>query len=54
MEGNFPFKKVKLKLSGKRVSGSPWQALESDWGYHSAWSLFDSKNIIRQEDFHLV
>ena len=54
MEGDFSFKIVMLKLLGLRVSGSPWQALEADWGYRAAWSLFDSKNIIRQEDFHLV
>ena len=34
MEGDFPFKIVKLKLLGKKVSSSPWQALEADWGYH--------------------
>ena len=50
MKGDFPFKIVKLKLSGKGVSGSPRQALEADWGYRTAWSLFDSKNIIRQEN----
>jgi hypothetical protein len=54
MEGDFPFEIVKVKLSGKSVSGSPWQALEADWGYRAARSLFDSKNIIHQEDFHLV
>ncbi len=32
MTGDFPFEVVKFKLSGKRVCGSPWQALESDWG----------------------
>ena len=54
MKGDFPFEIVKLKLSGKRVSGSPRQALEANWGYCAARSLFDPKNIIRQEDFHLV
>ena len=54
MKGDFPFKIVKLKVLGKRVSGSPRQALEADWGYHTARLLFDSKNIIRQENFHLV
>jgi hypothetical protein len=54
MEGDFPFKIVKLKLSGKRVSRSPGQALEADWGYHTTLTLFNAKNIIQQEDFHLV
>ncbi len=54
MEGDFPFEIVKLKLSGKRVSGSPWEALEADWVYWAAWALYESKNIIRQENFHLV
>ena len=54
MKGDFPFEIVKLKLSGKRVSGSPRQALEANWGYCVARPLFDSQNIIRQEDFHLV
>jgi hypothetical protein len=43
MEGDFPFETVKLKLSGKRVSGSPRQALEGDWGYCATQSLFDLK-----------
>ena len=54
MKGDFSFEIVKLKLPGKRVSGSPCQALEADWGYCAAWLLFVSKNIIRQENFHLV
>ncbi len=54
MEGDFPFKIVTLKLSGKRVSGPPHQALEADWGYRIARSLFDLQNIIHQENFHLV
>jgi hypothetical protein len=29
MEGDFPFEVVKFKLSSKRVSGSPRQALEA-------------------------
>ena len=45
MEGDFPFEIVKLKRLGKRVSGSPWEALEADWGYRAAQALYDSKNI---------
>ena len=41
-------------MSGKRVCSSPRLALESDWGYRVAQSLYDSKNIIKSEDFHLV
>jgi hypothetical protein len=54
MEGDFPFEIVKLKLLGKRVSGSLRQALDANWGYCTAQSLFDSKNIICKENFHLV
>ncbi len=54
VEGDFPFEVVKFKLSGKRVSGSPWQALEADWGYHAALELYDAKDIICREDFHLI
>jgi hypothetical protein len=54
MEGDFPFEAVKFKLLGKRVSGSPWQALEADWGFCAAQEPCDTKKIIRREDFHLV
>jgi hypothetical protein len=54
MEGDFPFEVIKFKLAGKRVSESPQQALEADWGYHAALELYDAKDIIRREDFHLV
>jgi hypothetical protein len=46
VEGDFPFKPVCFKLSGKRVCGSPCLALESDWGYHPAKDLFAEKNIL--------
>jgi hypothetical protein len=54
MEGEFPFEVIKFKLLGKRVSESPRQALEADWGYHAALELYDTKDIIQREDFHLV
>ena len=54
MEGDFPFEVVKFKLLGKRVSRSPQQALEADWGYCAPLELYDTKDIIRREDFHLV
>ncbi len=54
MEGDFPFEVVKFKLSGKRVSGSPWQVLKMDWGYRAALELYDTKDISWMEDFHLV
>jgi hypothetical protein len=54
MEGDFPFEVVKFKLLGKRVSRSPQQALEADWGYRAPLELYDTKDIIRREDFHLV
>jgi hypothetical protein len=54
MEGNFLFEPVRFKLSGQRVSGPPRLALESDWGYCIAKSLFDKKNIIRADNFDLV
>ena len=54
IEGDFPFEVVRMKLSGKRVSGSPRLALEADWGYRAARELFEKKQIIRREDFHLV
>jgi hypothetical protein len=53
MEGDFPFEVVKFKLLGKQVSQSPRQVL-ADWGYHAALELYDAKDIIWREDFHLV
>ncbi len=54
MEGDFPFEPIRFKLSGQSVSGSPCLALELDWGYCIAKSLFNEKNIIRAGDFDLV
>jgi hypothetical protein len=54
ISSNFPFELVNVKVSGKRVSGSPCQAMEASLGYRTARSLFSEINIIRQEDFHLV
>jgi hypothetical protein len=54
MEGDFPLEPVQIKLSGKRICGSIRQALEADWGHRTAKALFDEKNIVRLEDFHLV
>jgi hypothetical protein len=54
MEGDFPFEVVKFQLLGKRMSRSPRQALEADWGYHAALELYDTKDINQREDFHLV
>jgi hypothetical protein len=54
MESDFPFEIVKFKLLGKRVSGSPRQVLEADLGYCPALELYDTKDIIWKEDFHLV
>ena len=45
---------VSIKLTGKRVSGSPRQALQDHWGYKAAKELFGEKNIIRPEHFYLV
>jgi hypothetical protein len=54
MEGDFLFEVVKFKLLGKKVSRSPRQALEADWGFCAAQELYDTKNIIQREDFHLI
>jgi hypothetical protein len=54
MESDFSFEVVKFKLLGKQVSGSPRQALEVEWGYCVALELYDAKDIIWREDFHLV
>ncbi len=54
MEGDFPFKPIRFKLSGTRVCSSPRQSLEKDWGYRTARNLYAEKNIVQKEDFHLV
>ncbi len=54
MEGDFPLELVQIKSSGKRICGSIQQALEADWGNRTAKALFDEKNFVRTEDFHLV
>jgi hypothetical protein len=40
IKGDFLFELVKIKVFGKRVSGFPRHALELDWGYREAQSLF--------------
>jgi hypothetical protein len=54
LQGNFPFELVKIKASGNWFSGSPHQALKTDWRYRTEQSLFFDKDIICKEDFHLV
>jgi hypothetical protein len=54
IEGDFPFAPVHFKLSDVRVCGSPRLALEADWGYHTAKSLFDKKGLVRAANFHLL
>jgi hypothetical protein len=54
IKGDLPFKVVNLTLSGRKVSGSPCLALEGDWGYQAAKSLFNARDIIRTTDFHMV
>jgi hypothetical protein len=54
MTGNFLFEVVKLKLSGKRVCVSPRRAIEYDWGYRAAQTLFSEKDIVRKKDFILI
>ncbi len=54
IKGDLPFEVVKLSLSGRKVSGSLCLALEVDWGYQAAESLFDARDIIWTMDFHLV
>ncbi len=54
IDGDFPFAPVLVKISGIRVCGSPRHALEVNWGYRMAKSLFDEKGIVCAEDFHLV
>jgi hypothetical protein len=54
IDGDFPLEPVRLKMSGERVSGSPRQALEWDWGYRTARTLYAKKGIIHAKDFPLV
>jgi hypothetical protein len=54
MEGDFHLEVVKFKLMGKQVCRSPWQALEADWGYCAVLELYDTKDTIWTEDFHLI
>jgi hypothetical protein len=54
IEGDLAFEVVKFSFLGNQVHGSPRQALEVDWGYCAAQALYDTKNIIRSEVFHLV
>jgi hypothetical protein len=54
MEGDFPFKPVRVRVSKERICGSPRQALETDWGYRTAQKLFNNKGIILEGNFHLV
>jgi hypothetical protein len=53
-ERDFLYESVLLKLLGTRVKGLVRHALEANWGYHAAQEIYDSRNIIRKEDFHIV
>jgi hypothetical protein len=54
MTGNFSFEVVGLKLLGKQVCGSPRRALEFDWGYCKAQTLFLDNDIVHKEDFTII
>jgi ribonuclease HI len=42
-KGDYPFEMVSIKLTGKRVSGSPRQALQDHWGYIMLQNNFSVK-----------
>jgi ribonuclease HI len=48
MEGDFPFKPIRFKLSGARVCSSPRQSLEKDWGYRTARTLCRKGHITKR------
>jgi hypothetical protein len=50
----YPLKQIIVLLSGTRVTGLPWLALEKHWGYKIAWDLYSEKQIIPESNFHLV
>jgi hypothetical protein len=60
MDGDFPLEPVRLKVSGERVSCSPRQALEWDWGYSTARTLYAEKGNVENrvknqgENFPLI
>jgi hypothetical protein len=54
IRGDFPFEPIRFKLSGSRVSTSPRQSLEKDWGYRRTQLLYTEKDIIQKENFHRV
>ncbi len=54
MEGDFLLEPIHIKLSGKRICGSIWEALEANWGYCTARALFNKKYIVRMKDFDLI
>jgi hypothetical protein len=51
---DYPLKPIIVCLSGARVTGLPWLALEKHWGYKIARDLFIEKHIIQESNFHLV
>jgi hypothetical protein len=53
-EGDLPLKILRLSVAGVRVTGSPRIVLETAWGYQAAKALFDAKDLVREENFHLV
>ena len=53
-EGDLPLEILRLSVAGVRVTGSPRIALKTAWGYRAAKALFDARDLVREENFHLV
>ncbi len=51
---DYPLEQIIVLLSGTRVTGSPWLALEKHWRYNVARDLHNEKQIIQESSFHLV
>ena len=54
IRGVFPFESTTVMIGGRRIGGSPRQAMDRHWGAKIARELFHSRRIVSKYDFNLV
>ena len=51
---NFPFERLRVRSNGDKITGNLKKALDILKGERTAKQHFDSKEIVRKDDFHCV
>ena len=54
IDSEFPFEQVRVKVEGKKVTGSPRRAFMEYWSRRIARSFYHDKHILDWEYFPLV